>query len=111
MMTLAPDVWVTYCYPMARNETLTEAVLQALDAWPLADRKLAHRAGVTPATISKIRAGRRFGASEDTARRISSALREWRTETRDVLNDIGAAERRIARELACATDESLTTEG
>jgi len=94
---------------MVRNEVLTEAVLLALEAWPLARRELATRAGVPNATLVKI-ANRRLGASEEVARRIVAALDMWQEEQRTAARQITKACRPIRRELRRAEDRAEETE-
>lgn len=55
---------------------LAEAVCQALAQIPCSERALALRAGVSPATLTRIKSGER-GVSPEIVRRLAQALAMW----------------------------------
>lgn len=69
MTCLAPLVNATLT-PM---DILSDAIREALERAPCSDRRLALEAGISPATLSRIRSGER-GASIDVAYRIAGGL-------------------------------------
>jgi transcriptional regulator with XRE-family HTH domain len=55
------------------------AVRQALELAPCSDRALANLAGVTPSTVSRVRAGER-GATREVTTQLADALGRWAAE-------------------------------
>lgn len=79
------------CVNILLTVELTEAVREALKRIPGSERALAIEAGVSPATLTRVKSGER-GVSPDIVRRLADALATW-TE------DCAGAERTLRRAL------------